>query len=469
MPIEIIKHEQNVGFGGHMNEKLFDYMKEQGLRRYRAEKGIKDWSGKKCSSFIKNCIEIIGESAFSKANTFSFIASTPLSGGIQPCMEPICRAKRANSLAIFSALYADNVLIQDPFRKYVNVLDTYSIDKNWLIGDIEVLFEFEDLMKNDLMGIARSEMHFCKDCAKKAMMRQEQACDKRSIAEEILMSEYIHKVNFTVKKYGTDLFIETSGPEDLIEHGKTIIVPSKGSSIWTLLGGKVNERIETEEVKKGLIMFLIGPILNDLMSHDMYSDLYGYNLLTNRSVDFVVRSRIESNKDNIRSSSIMEGIRHTLPNIENVSLNDLINLRKDEEESLKVYRNSIDKILTNVSSGAESEEVISLFNSEVIPELNNLDMLFSKIKNDARKNAFRKAIVGTGFISIGLFSGLFPPDIGRIMGAIGGYQFVDAISEDISHLIGVPKDVQTSRYYFLWKANEMNRNTKLLKNRHTAE
>lgn len=236
-----------------------------------------------------------------------------------------------------------------------------------------------------------------------------------------------------------------------------------------MLGGKVNERIETEEVKKGLIMSLIGPILNDLMSHDMYSDLYGYNLLTNRSVDFVVRSRIESNKDNIRSSSIMEGIRHTLPNIENVSLNDLINLRKDEEESLKVYRNSIDKILTNVSSGAESEEVISLFNSEVIPELNNLDMLFSKIKNDARKNAFRKAIVGTGFISIGLFSGLFPPDIGRIMGAIGGYQFVDAISKDISDLIGVPKDVQTSRYYFLWKANEMNRNTKLLKNRHTAE
>jgi hypothetical protein len=51
---------------------------------------------------------------------FSFIANSALSGGNQPCSYAECRKNKLNELITFSALYADEVYIQNPFENVMS-------------------------------------------------------------------------------------------------------------------------------------------------------------------------------------------------------------------------------------------------------------------------------------------------------------------------------------------------------------
>lgn len=57
-------------------------------------------------------------------NPFSFLANSSLSGAANPCFHPLCRLARAKALGRFAALYADTVLIRDPFEGVLHVEDS---------------------------------------------------------------------------------------------------------------------------------------------------------------------------------------------------------------------------------------------------------------------------------------------------------------------------------------------------------
>ena len=57
-------------------------------------------------------------------NPCSFLASSSLSGAGNPCFDPHCCFARAKALGRFAALYADTVLIRDPFGDILHESDS---------------------------------------------------------------------------------------------------------------------------------------------------------------------------------------------------------------------------------------------------------------------------------------------------------------------------------------------------------
>ncbi|MEG0486215.1 MAG: hypothetical protein RR576_12290, partial [Oscillospiraceae bacterium] len=125
-------------------------------------------------------------------------------------------------------------------------------------------------------------------------------------------------------------------------------------------------------------------------------------------------------------------------------------LRCQDGESFKVYRDSINKLLANIST-YDSKDIANFQRDVIIPEINKMDLT---IKNS------RKAILGsTAFdfafwnasISIGIFSGLLPLKAAPILGAVGGLSTIKDIASKAKDCIFSNNSIKNENFYFLWK------------------
>jgi len=444
-----------------MNEELFDYIKRQGLKPGRSKKQLSSWPTNKCLRFIDKCRDIVNEEKAKGTSIppFSFMASGSFSGGLHPCIMHECRLKRIDSLARFSSLYADKVIIQNPFAKYHCHSGTKLEEegKFHLSGDIEVLFKIEPLTKANLMTIANDAFRLCSDCLKEVMQRNKKIREKIRKGEKLLEKEFLVKTKVECKTEFEIPFVFISGPDEIIEHDGLVIVPSRETPFFDTLAKLASTKkceIKDMKIKRYFFSSLLRPTFEDLLMEDMYTTK-GYNSITDRKTDIFIRERLEMNRENIEASILMKNLAHAVPNIENVNIENLVKLRKKEGESLKVYRDKINELLGKVKKGVEEEELKSLFESEICPELNKIDLLFKENKKSAKHSFMRKAIVGTASISIGLFSGLLFPTVGSALSALGGFTFLNALSEDLSKSLQIPKEIKTSKYYFLWKVKKL--------------
>jgi len=440
-----------------MHEELFDYMKRQGIKLGKIEKEINSWSYERCLNFTDKCNDILESEKIPKGSTFSFVASSSLSGDIIPCTLPDCRLERIDSLARFSALYSDKVLILNPFNKYhFNTKSKPRSYKLWLIGDMKVLLKIQPLIESDLMWIGSGILHLCSKCYGKLIQQEKKVREKAKQVEDLLVKEYLDKIKVECEMEKSTPFVYVSGPEEIIDHSKHILVPEQNNPFFDVFMKYASKNAEIMNIKiKHFLLStaFIEPTIQYLMIQDTYSRVFKYNSITDRNVDMFIREKLEVQPENIRASNVMRNLNHLVPHVGNVSIKDLIKIRKKEEDSLKVYRDSLNKVLDKVKKGADEEEVKSIFESEIQPELNKLDMLFKKNKKLATQSFMKKALISSGFISIGLFSGLFPAS--AILSILGGYKFIETVSEDFSKIFEVPKEIKTSKYYFLWKVKNI--------------
>ncbi len=101
--------------------------------------------------------------------------------------------------------------------------------------------------------------------------------------------------------------------------------------------------------------------------------------------------------------------------------------------------------------GIQHESLRKAFNDTVRPELNNIELTIKNSRKLLWGSLAKDLIFGTGFITVGLFSGLLPPNIGEIVAALGGFNFVSGSLDKISKLVQEPSEIRNNKYYFLWK------------------
>lgn len=433
-------------------QEFFEFLERKSLYPEKVHETISQWDGKTLFDFTREIQTYIPYVREKPPSQFGFIANTPLSGGAYPCAALDCRLTHIDRMARFAALYGDQVIIQDPFRQYSyeppRYLEPY---RESVIGDLLVFHELRPLLESDLVGVAARSTAFCEEhlpqIIRKGNLRK---------AELALHKQFSQTITTDVKYDDPFIVIHVSGPENLIEHGETNIIRIGKELKVSTRKNKSGKISLIGKSRREIIENLSGNILVDLIQQDIYSSQYGLNYLTDREVDLDVLEATNDQDTKRFSQAVIEGFSHSLPFLEHVSLSSLLKLRQEEGESFQVYRDTVSSILKALKP-TEADKVKQAFNDAVLPEIRKIDLTVNNAKKLLKRSIGSNILFGAGLITVGLASGFLPPDAGKILATVGGFQFGVNALQSMYQLMREPDSIHENKFYFLWKVRQQSK------------
>lgn len=389
--------------------------------------------------------------------SFSFIANSSLSGGAHPCHAPESRQKGLNNMASFAALYADVVHIQNPFSELISqIVNTECIghkqrlDMLFALGNYQYL---RALLGRGIVKYASTQHVTCRKCSKSIVYPLEKrlkAISKKLFYE--LEKVLIDKCEIYVNSYESGQpFLRILGPESVIEEGEKHILAfgEKNEAYFKSLQVKFgSKRIPRDTVLSDhLLAIVTAPIINDLTDQEWHSQLKGSTYLTDSSFQMKVASKIGQGTDMPNANYFNDAMSHALPSIYSRDLYSVLELRDREQEAFTVYRDNLTKIIKTVDN-SDRLQLEEAFRSELTPQINLID---KKVK-DWKINSSRHAVIGTGLLSAGYFTGLIKPEINLVTTLFTGIG-INFLS-DFLNKFNTDHGARSSDLYFLWKINK---------------
>jgi hypothetical protein len=391
---------------------------------------------------------------------FSFIANSSLSGGRHPCSYSECRIKKLDQLVSFSSLYADEVYIQNPFEEILisgpeGINDT---SRQELICGIYNYLYLKPLIEKGVIKYAQNMVSLCQhhsDTLAKPISAEIIKKENRlyGLLEEQLLERCT--ISFDIGK-GAGPFMKVEGPKGLIDHGVVYLhlFGKLPESIARLVDKNLPYTFSRAEVRsEGMLSLIISPIIRDLSNQEWHSAFYGTSYLCDNPTQMKIASKLNSKAYAASSSAFNKGMSHSLPSVYAKDLSAIVKLRENEEEAFSVYRDKVHSLLKSTNRWSE-HEVVEAFRDEILPEVNLIDKKIKDWKVKTRESLKEKIIFGTGAVSIGLYAGMLPQNIGQLVAAIGGGSAIAGAVMDYNKTLKDRNEARSNDFYFLWQANQ---------------
>jgi hypothetical protein len=452
---------------------FYDFLSQGKLHLGNIEPRINAWTGSAVAKTINELSQIIQRSykpldGQAQPSIFNFEANNDLSGDFSWCAAPLCRLRKADSLARFASLYSDTVYIANPFDKYSDYNDTYFDEprlefiKKLLIGDLSVLLYLRPLFEADLLSVRVSPSHICYECINDVV---DPTSDIKHIFEELrnnLRPYYYNNLSYRLLDQREFYTVIISGSDYFIDHGETAYQYSKLHhpdlrKIARSLRKSKSNLLSHEQLRKvGVVESLLDPVLDSLLVQSFSAKLHHTNYLTNRPLEIDLINQVGNKKVALASTEMLRGIEHSVPNIEHVPIERIISLRQNEYQAFLVYRDALNSVL-KASPSLETAEISQMIDEVVRPEINKLEKHIRSAKRILTRSIKTDLILGTGLITVGLFAGgVLPSNIQPLMQTLG-IGGGSAAAVDAIRRLATMKNIEeetSSPYYFLWKAKQ---------------
>jgi hypothetical protein len=387
---------------------------------------------------------------------FSFTANSALSGGAHPCAAPACRVAKIEGLISFAALYADEVYIRNPFE-YIALKDPRDIrevDRHNLIAGIYNYLLLRPMIERGIIKYAHDlnpfcdhhHDHFATPLIEKINRKAEALAF--NISQELL-DQCVVKFNSINPK---SPFFEVSGPDGIIEHGTVFYHPyhppspifkkfKKKGPIYTL------QKSEVED--SGALDMVVNPIMQDIVFQEWHTTLSGTSYLCDNSAHMALVSSINNKAFAADSQAFKKNVQHYLPQVQSRDPLDLLAIREREQEAFFVYRDKLRKIINNKWS---DRELAAIFRDEIQPEINSINKKLRDWKTNSRQSLGEKLLFGTGSVTLGLYAGILPPNVGQLVAALGGVSAAAGIIMEWNKTLKDKQQARASDFFFLWEA-----------------
>lgn len=414
-------------------------------------------------STIDRAIDILAECFFAtnrKENSepqgtlFNFSPTPAMAGGVYPCAEAKCRLEAAYQLALFGTLYGDKLILPNFFDYYYHMMQSGDFPtrsayqqrqfKQRLANDIAVIFQYRPLIEAGIAEVNRTIRVVCRDCNKKHLASSKSYQDKIADLYKKIRPQLKNKMKFTLTSQDY-----ISVQDELGYLGAQTGIETTGTLHKHLNKNyrKLPYDFNSKEVDDfGLIDFLADEAINDILEHNYYQDLSGVTYLTDRKLD------IELIEGAARQEKIVSPVRptdfyHSLPFLQDILVEDLVELRSRHNDSFNAYRDALTKAIRE--GEAVPSEIIAQILQPALNEIQNIitnNMRFYKARA-GRKIALNTAVATTGFVA----STMFNLPAANIPGLASATFSTSSIISDLADARSVPKDAMNNQFYFLWE------------------
>ena len=425
-------------------DTFFELSRSRGLIGDDAQTQLARLRKSKLLDFVQEASFALPSSGHAENQNFGFLANTSLSGGSYPCGESHCRLQRADRLATLAALYADHVVIRNPFTSYYATSDLDSL-RHRLAGDMAVLSRLEPLINSRIVSVTPPAIAMCRSCSRQFERERQRLTTAIDKAGDEILSRYGHRISVR-RDIKTGSFA-IRGPEEIVVHGSRFLRPGKRSD----LSGRL-----TSKRRMLALRHLIQPALSDVYLHHIHSRHSRFNYLTDHELDLTVIRAVGGPAIEPIQQAIARGLAHSLPVLTNIDVPSLLRLRESEGEAFAVYRNRLSEVLRTVDLSSASA-IQDAFASHIQPELDRMDLAAANARKLVKRSAANQVGVASAAVSIGLLVGTVEPAIGAVIAALGGAQGLGSLAQRTLDLLQEPPVVRDNSFYFLWKLRRQNR------------
>ncbi len=297
-----------------------------------------------------------------------------------------------------------------------------------------------------------SFQHICKDCLRETKAITREYEERINDAEKLLNDKFLQDFEFSLDtNYEGNTYIVIEGPHEIMEHPAGLHFFGEGLvDLKRKLGRKTKGVLTKRQATKlGLINMFVEPIIDDLLTQNYYSNFYNSSYLTDRELD----SKLILNKNKKElNDKLSSSLSHNIPYLPSIDLNRIIELRKNEGEAFQVYRHSLTTFLSNTKDN--NDNLKDAFRDEIEPEIQKMNQVIKSSKKMIKSDLIKDFVVGTTFVSIGLFSHFLPDNISQVVTGLGGINYLSKFGDNAKELVNIESEIRNNKYFFVWKLRQ---------------
>ena len=423
---------------------LFELFMKENVNMKTVHKYITDLSEINLIDFINRCNNIIvfTDRSDKKNGEFCFVASDNISGGKTVCSEIQCRSQKAESLGRFSAMYADKVIVKNPFEDWINYKSINNHHRKEIINDITILLINQDLFNEGLFGFYKSRHHFCEKCLMKLIDIEKLIKKNNQIAKKIIKKEILNKTDFYIISNTLGVYIKAIGDTSLYEHEESYIHFQKNVDklfVPYINSGKKLPIKILERTK--LLDYRINSIYQPFIIQNLYINEFGFNSLTSSPIDVNLIKHFSKSTDEIESFIFLPNTKDT---------KKILNYRKKENDVFERFRDEFSTVLKEIK-GKNQKEINDIINDKLVKETEKIKINISKNRKHLIKDGLKNIFIDGLIITAGLYSGILPGNVGELISTIGGFDMSRNLINSGIDIIKEPENIRNDPYYFFWK------------------
>jgi len=95
-----------------------------------------------------------------------------------------------------------------------------------------------------------------------------------------------------------------------------------------------------------------------------------------------------------------------------------------------------------------------MFEDIIYPGIDQVDIKLRSLRTEFGKDAIKKLAITAAVLTIGVSTGLLPPNLENLIQIAGACEIIDSATS-IWKALEVPDEVKRDPFYFLWKVRQV--------------
>lgn len=457
-----------------MNKNLYELLRKKGFligNEVNSDRILKTSSKEIIDLANEVSTLTINDKIIKNHTAFVSSASASLSGGKFPCNALGCRLNSIKKLAQFAALYSDHIFIKNYLTDYASTHCTPNEEKRLLYNfaaDLIALSTLEPLTREGKIVIYSLPTKKCPFCLVRDSFGKDTSI-KFNHEYLKLLQNYRNRLSGKICKEDNHYSIELSGPEQLLDHGKATLsvfkelpFSKKSTLMQQLLKGQKVPLSRSQLQKLQIHEPFADIMIKDIQFELAISQLYDVSFLTDRPLQIDMLNSISDRLTLRKSNQIAQKYLTTLvPFLDDITVEDLIKLRKEEGDSFILFRQALNKAIDEYKIGGNiftEKNAKDIYSDIIAPSLSKLDMKISSVRRTLVKSTRRETLGWVGAITFGTYTGLIPQDLTAAAASLGVVKTVATFLNKTMQDSDINESICNEEMYFLWQVRRKTKN-----------
>lgn len=159
----------------------------------------------------------------------------------------------------------------------------------------------------------------------------------------------------------------------------------------------------------------------------------------------------------MRTATLCAHLTHSIPLLQDVPLETVLKVRREEPEAFANYRAALTSIVKDhVAHGGRvgKSQAQEIYEDILRPKLLALQTQAKNFRRASLKKGLLKAAASSALVGIGIYTGILPSDISKLVTTIGGFNVARDLAEGFGAVGANPEEVRNHNLYFLLRLGQ---------------